>query len=307
MKAWVADEGLELHELPRPEAGPGEVLVRVRAFGMNRDDLAVDEPGGLLGTECVGEVVGPSAKFEDGDRVAVVLPPGQRGTYAEFVVVAENHVFPVDTALPWEVFGSVPQSFLTAYGVLFEAMETAEGQTVLVRGGSSALGMAAVSMLRELECCVYATTRKTEKVAPMTSGGVDHVLVDDGSGIAERLRATERYGVHGVVELVGHRAAIEDSLRCARRKGYVGLVGSLGVESDPLELPWMPSTVRLTRYSSEALETGFATPVLQNIVDKVEAGVYRSNLFKSFGFHDVRDAHALMSASGAVGKIVVTL
>ena len=326
MKAWMVEGGaLRGVELPRPEPREGEVLVRVRAFGVEAVDLhaahvatntAADTAADTVmnaatntvrpGAECVGEVVAGAGRFAPGDRVAVVLSsydaPASLGTWAEYVSVPAAHVFPIDSALPWDVFGALPRTFLTAYGVLFEAMETEEGQTIVVRGGGSALGMAAVAMLRELECRVYVSTHEPGKVEALERAGVHHVVLDDGGSVAAKVREREPLGVHGVVELVGTRETIADSLRCTRRKGFVGIVGA-----QVAELPRIPSTVRLTRYSSDALEAGFATPVLQNLVDKVEAGVYRAPLATTFGFAELPRAVDALSQAHSLGKVVVTL
>ena len=153
-------------------------------------------------------------------------------------------------------------------------------------------------------CTVFATTRKEAKVPILKAAGVDHVLIDKGS-VKEQIKAIIPEGVNGVVELVGIEKTIMDCLQATAPKGTVGMVGFLGDSWDYKFFPWMPSTVKLTLYSSETLNTETATPALQTIVDRVADGSYKTNIHQVFDFESLPMAHDIMEKNLASGKLVV--
>ncbi len=176
-------EVLELREVPDPEPRPGWVLIRVRAFGINRSELytrqghsgdAVPFPR-VLGIECVGEVVSaPDNDLVEGQTVAAAMGQMGRqydGGYAGYTLVPRSQVYPVDSALPWHELGAIPETFLTAWGVIVEAMEVEQGHTVLVRSGTSSAGMAATTIVKDLGCTVLATTRQEAKREGLRANG----------------------------------------------------------------------------------------------------------------------------------------
>ncbi|MEO0470960.1 MAG: zinc-binding dehydrogenase [Bacteroidota bacterium] len=321
MKAWLLEsyggpEVLRLTELPDPQPREGWILIDIKAFGLNRSELYTRQghsgPEVTLprvpGIECVGVVVdGGGTDLQVGQKVAAAMGfMGRKhdGGYAQKTVLPRANVFPIDTDLDWTDFGAIPETYLTAWGVMMEAVGLQTGQTVLLRGGTSSVGMACTSIAKDLGCTVLATTRKEAKRQYMLDAGVDHVIIDHGS-VREEVLDIVPEGVHGVVELVGRETTIKDSLLCARPKGCVGLVGFLGNEWGYEFFPWMPSTVKLTMYSSETLTKEYATPVLQKIVDKVAAGAYQSNVFHAFAFEELQVAHRMMEENRAAGKLVI--
>ena len=227
------------------------------------------------------------------------------GGYAEMTLIPRSNVFPVNTELDWTSFGAIPETYLTAWGVI-DAIDLKNGDPLLVRGGTSSVGMACINIAKGMGCTVFATTRKEAKVARLHDAGADHVIIDDGY-VSESLRELLPEGVAGVTELVGREVTIKDSLGCCRPKGCVGLVGFLGNEWGYEFFPWMPSTVKLTMYTSETLHTDIATPILQSIIDKVQGGSYSPNIFRNFSFEELPDAHAMMEANKAAGKLVITV
>ncbi|HSH03793.1 MAG TPA: zinc-binding dehydrogenase [Anaerolineae bacterium] len=323
MKAYVIREPgsvavLGLEEVPMPVVKPGWVLIKVKAFGLNRAEImtrqghsgeAVAWPR-VIGIECVGEVADASdSDLEVGQKVATAMGGlGRRhdGSYAEYVLVPSEQVMPVETTLSWAELGALPEMYLTAWGVVHEAMGITAGQTVLVRAGTSSVGRAVIDILKDMGCMVIATTRQTEKRELLFEAGADRVLVT-AVETGESLRRIVPAGVHGVVELVGTRETIMDSLEACGTRGIVGLVGFLGYEWDYDWFPWMPSTVRLTRYDSETVTGGWGTAVLRRVIERVEAGRYKTNLFRTFAFDELPEAHQLMEANEASGKLVVLL
>lgn len=323
MKAYVIHEpgsieALQFEEIPTPKVKPGWVLLRVKAFGLNRAEImtrqghsgeAVPWPR-VIGIECVGEVADPGdSGLQVGQKVATAmggLGRSHDGSYAEYALVPATQVMPIATTLSWEDFGALPEMYLTAWGVVREAMDIQPGQTVLVRAATSSVGRAAIDILKDMDCTVIATTRKEAKRDILLEARADHVLVTLVE-TAVSIRDIVPDGVHGVVELVGTQETIMDSLNACTKRGIVGIVGFLGYEWDYDWFPWMPSTVRLTRYSSETVTGKWGTAVLQEVVRRVETGRYRTNRFQTFPFSELHAAHRMMEENRATGKLVVTL
>ena len=310
-------EVLQVEEIPRPEPRAGWVRIRVRAFGLNRSELFTRQghsPGvrfpRVLGIECVGVV---------DDAGGTGLPPGQTvaalmgemgraydGGYAEYTLVPRERVLPVETDLPWDVLAALPETWLTAWGSLVEAMEVQPGQTLLVRGGTSSVGMAAASLAKHLGLRVIATTRDPAKADALFENGVDDVLTDTGR-IADEVRRRVPGGVDGLLELVG-TVTLLDSLRAVRPGGVVCNTGILGNAwaMDRFEpLVDIPSTVKLTTYGSGTTSAERSTAALQEIADGVAAGRYRANVARRFRFDDIAEAHRFMEENRGSGKLVV--
>lgn len=264
----------------------------------------------VIGIECVGEVADPSdSGLQVGQKVATAmggLGRSHDGSYAEYTLVPSSQVMPVETSLSWADLGALPETYLTAWGVVREAMDIQPGQMVMVRAGTSSVGRAAIDILRDMNCTVIATTRKETKREALLAAGADHVLVTQVE-TAQAVREIAPDGVNGVVELVGTRDAIMDSLQACGTRGIVGIVGFLGYEWDYDWFPWMPSTVRLTLYSSETVTGAWGTPILQEIANRVEQGRYQTNLYQVFSFSDLHAAHMMMEENRASGKLVVVV
>ncbi|WP_353573316.1 zinc-binding dehydrogenase [Candidatus Albibeggiatoa sp. nov. BB20] len=321
MRAYVISragdpEVLELREVPDPKPKKGWVLIQVKGFGLNRSELytrqgysgnAVSFPR-ILGIECVGEVLDAGeTDLVIGQKVAAAMGDMGRkhdGGYAEMAVLPRSHIYPVHTTLAWEQLAALPETYLTAWGVVNETIAFQHGQQALIRGGSSALGLAAMNILQDLGVRVFATTRSEAKAEKLIQAGVDEVILDSGA-IAREVRTKTDGGVDGVVEVVGLPKTIKDSLLCCRKRGVVGMVGFLGNDWNYNFFPWMPSTVRLSFYSSETLEKNYATPVLQQIIQKVELGTYKTNIDRVFDFEELHEAHQIMENNQASGKLVV--
>ncbi|MBC7870478.1 MAG: zinc-binding dehydrogenase [Chitinophagaceae bacterium] len=320
MRAVVAEkpgspEILQIKEIPQPEPREGWVLIHVKAFGLNRSEMysrqghsgdAVTFPR-VFGIECVGQVVAaPGSDLQPGQTVAAAMGSMGRkydGGYAEYALIPRSQVMPIETTLSWTDLAAIPETYITAWGVLMEAIDVEAGQTILVRGGTSSVGRAVIDMLKDMDCTVITTTRSQQKKAILEAAGADHIIVADGD-IAQQVRAIVPQGVDGVVELVGSYSAIMDSLSATRRRGVVSLVGFLGNEWD-YGFAWMPSTVRLTLYTSEEVENTYYTPILQEIVKRVEAGRYHPNIDRVFQLEEIVEAHRIMENNQAAGKLVV--
>jgi len=322
MKAYVVskpgnEKVLELKNIDTPKPIQDWVLIKVKAFGLNRSELytrqghsgsAVPFPR-VLGIECVGEVVeAPGLDLQPGQKVACVMGGMGRkynGSYAEYTVIPVTQVMPINTTLDWATFAAIPETYLTAYGSIMESMKVKSDQTVLVRGGTSSVGMAAISILKDIGAHIIATTRKTERTEALLKAGADYVIIDDGI-IAEKVKEIVPNGVDSILELVGSRKSLADSFKLVKDDGIVCCTGILGNEWD-FELPNRNKNIKYTSYSTEKLKATTHTPVLQKIINKVEAGKYQPNIYKVFDFEDVVEAHRTMEQNKAIGKIVISI
>jgi len=312
-------EVLRIEEVPRPEARAGWVRIRVRAFGLNRSELFTRQghsPGvrfpRVLGIEAVGVVDDPGGTdLESGQTVAALMGGMGRdfdGGYAEYTSVPRERVLPVRTELPYDVLAALPETYLTAWGSLVEAMEVQPGRTLLIRGGTSSVGMAAASLAREMGLRVIATTRDPEKTAALLENGADDVLIDTGR-IADEVARRLPQGVEYLLELVG-AVTLLDSLRSVTPGGIVcntGILGNVWIldRFEPLED--IPSGVKLTTYGSSTTSASRSTAALQAIVDGVAGGRVRVSLDRRFAFDEIVDAHRYMESNRGSGKLVVVV
>ncbi|MBV9003902.1 MAG: zinc-binding dehydrogenase, partial [Solirubrobacterales bacterium] len=232
---------LRLEERPVPSARPGWVLVRVRAFGLNRAELITRSGGSgdavkfprVIGIECVGEVVdAPAGEVQPGQTVIAAMGDMGRafdGGYEEFAVLPATNVIPVRTTLDWATLGAIPETFGTAWGSL-EKLALQTGDSLLVHGGSSSVGMAAITLAKDRGLTVFATTRQESKRQAVAANGADRVLIDEGT-IGGQVREDAPDGVAGLYELVGARALL-DSLHAVAPGGRACIAGYLEDEWD---------------------------------------------------------------------------
>jgi NADPH:quinone reductase-like Zn-dependent oxidoreductase len=233
------------------------------------------------------------------------------GSYAEYTNVPRTNVVPIETGLSWEVLAAIPESYSTAWSCLFGNLALQPGQTLVIRGATSALGQAALNIAAHADARVIATTRKEDRFPTLEKLGAKHALLE-GPGLSSRVREIHPQGVDAVLDLVGNSVVLE-SLTLARPGGRVceaGWLGGLKPISSFNPMLQMPSGVHYSLFGSFV----FGTPQfplsdipLQTIVDRVSAGTYKARPVKVFAFHEIREAHRLMESSGANGKIVVSL
>jgi NADPH:quinone reductase-like Zn-dependent oxidoreductase len=309
-------EALRVQDLPMPEPREGWVRIRVEAFGLNRSELhlrlglseGVTFPR-VPGIECAGVVdVASGTSFRPGQQVVAMMGDMGRtydGGYAEYTLVPASNVIPIATHLPWEVVGAIPEMLQTAYGSLTVGLDLQPGQTLLVRGGTTSVGLAAAAIAREIGATVLATTRQPERLARLDARGIDHPILDTGE-IAARVREIVPGGVDATLELVG-APTLRDSLRATRVHGTVcfsGLVSNQWVVPDFYPIGYIPSGVRLTGYGGEASD--LPADVLQRFLDLTAAGRFSPPIHRVYeGLEQVAEAHQVMEDNQAVGKLVV--
>lgn len=321
MKAVVVkkaggSEVLELREdWTRPTSVPGRVLIRVKAFGVNRGELftrlghspTVSFPR-VLGIECAGLVeTAPGTGFQKGDTVVATTGGMGRmydGSYAEFVSVPSENVHKVKTSLSWVELASIPESFHTAWGVLNRALDITKDQTILIRGGASSVGLVAANYASLMGVRIISTTRNEKKIEKLLEFGAQEVLIDTGR-IQEQIKELVPKGVDGVFDLVGTRV-LDDTFGCIRNGGILCIVGMLGGQwtidqFSPGSI--IPSTTKLTHFSSTS--TPLSATALQDYLAGLEQDKYKIPLDRVFQLNEIQEAHDYMESNTAFGKIVV--
>ncbi|MDP9220800.1 MAG: zinc-binding alcohol dehydrogenase family protein [Actinomycetota bacterium] len=321
MRAVVLDapgppEALTIRELPRPTPGPGWVLIQVKAFGLNRSELhtrlglaqGVTFPR-VLGIEATGVVAAcPGGEFAIGQQVMAMMGGMGRtfdGGYAEYTCVPAAQLIAFSSALEWATLGAIPEMLQTAYGSLTVGLDAQPGQSILIRGGTSSVGLAAAILAKRRGMTVLATTRNPAKAPALTGVGVDHVLVDDGV-VADQVRSILPDGVDTALELIG-TPTLPDTLRSVRVHGVVCFTGMLSNEwtvRDFYPIDYLPRGVRLSAYHGDASDLPPA--VLQDFLDAVAAGSATVPIARVYDFTQIVEAHADLEAGSGSGKLVVS-
>jgi NADPH:quinone reductase-like Zn-dependent oxidoreductase len=192
----------------------------------------------------------------------------------------------------------------TAWGSLNSALCVAAGQSLLIRGGTTSVGLAATVLAKRQGITVAATTRKAHRESMLKDNGADHVFIDNGE-IANDVHRVFPDGVDKILELVGTTTLL-DSLQCVARFGSVCMTGMVGNawELDQFSpMGAIPSTVNLTTYSGGSQD--FIDTPLQTVVNEVEAGRMKPRIGRVFQLHEIVEAHRCMEDNAAGGKIVV--
>lgn len=310
-------ESLAIEDLAIPRERAGWARIRVEAFGLNRSELHVRL--GLAegvtfprvpGLECAGVIdwAPPDSGLVVGQKVVALMGGMGRvfdGGYAEYTSVPLSQIIPIDTDLPWEVVGALPEMLQTAYGSLTTGLDLEKGQSLLIRGGTSSVGLAATALAKDLGAVVMATTRRPERAEHLARHGVDHPLVDDGR-VADAVRKILPNGVDAGLELVG-TPTLRDTLHAVRVHGTVCFTGMLSNEwtvKDFYPIDFIPTGVRLTAYSGGAAD--LPADVFQRQLDAIAAGRMQVAIHRVYdGLDRIREAHAAMESNTAIGKLVV--
>ena len=287
MKAWNirkagGAEQFQLEDVETPSPREGWALIRIRAFGLNRsewftrtgDSPTVQFPR-VLGIECVGEIVDAGGlDLDPGTTVAAIMGGMGRqfdGSYAEYTLVPHECVFAIRTKLPGEKLAVLPEMLQATHRLLVVGLEIERAKSLLIRGGTSSIGMAALALAKHAGLKVGTSTRGPGKIDELKAAGTDEVWIDNGE-IHQLIEEERGEPYDRVLELIGVSTLL-DSLHCVGRGGIVCMTGILCGEwvlNDFHPMGDIPTAVKLTSYSGEAEDL---TPAqLQGYIGLVEKG-----------------------------------
>ena len=312
-------EVLELQTVPDPTPIDGHVLIKVKALGLNQAETyfrsgAWGDVARISGIECVGTVItDPGGTYTTGTKVIALMGGMGRdinGSYAEMVNVPVSNVVAVKSSLTWEQLAAIPETYATAWACLTRNLDLQPGQTLLVRGATSALGRAVMNLAVDMGATVIGTTRSPENFGVISEHGA--TPMQDKPDLCGQILATSG-PVDAVLDIVGNTTLV-DSLAMIRNDGRLCLVGFLG-GGDPVQdfdpLMHMPSGVQFSFFGSAFVFGTKAFPLdiipFQSFIDAVQEGKFDAEPSQVFALPDMAKAHALIEASGAGGKLVVTI
>jgi NADPH:quinone reductase len=309
--ATIVDQSLEVREHPDPEPGAGEVLVRVRAAGLNGADILQRKggypappgaPADIPGLELAGEVagLGPGARrFAEGDRIMAIVAGGGQ---AELAVVHERQLMPVPGDLPWEQAGGLPEVFTTAHDAIFTQGGLRPGERLLVHGAAGGVGTAAVQLGRMAGAWVTATVRNADLRSEVEELGASAVLDPEGF---------EEHGPFDVVlELVGAPNLPADlkALGTGGRIVVIGVGAGFKAEVNLLAMMGKRATLRASTLRARPLEEKALTArrLEAEVLPHFETGALSVPVADTFALDDVAAAYDRFAAGGKLGKVVLT-
>jgi NADPH:quinone reductase len=316
LERFGGPDSLVYTDLPEPEPMPGHVVIEIKAFGINHAEMHMRrgewaEAAKVIGIECVGLVKScPGGEFPVGAKVAALMGGLGRtinGSYAEYTRVRASNVALIESDLPWAELAAIPETYATAWTCLFRNLEIARGQMLVIRGAASSFGQAALNMAVNAGVRVIATTRGRERVALLEQLGAERVETE-APDLSHRIAEAKK--LDAVLDLVGN-STILDSLDMLRRGGRACLAGWLGglapiANFNPLLQ--MASGVYLTFFGSFVFgipQFPLSDVPLQKIAEQVAAGRLKAKPTRVFRFEEIREAHRVMEANEAGGKMVV--
>ncbi|WP_406814034.1 zinc-binding dehydrogenase [Mycobacterium sp. M23085] len=311
-------DSLVYTDIPKPLPKDGEVVIAVKGFGINHAEIHMRrgewaEAAEVSGIECVGVVDScPGGEFPVGAKVVALMGGLGRtinGSYAEYTRVRAANVALIESDLPWSQLAALPETYATAWTCLYRNLKLTAGQTLVIRGATSALGQAALKMAVITGATVIATARSRERFGMLEELGATRVEVERGD-LAAHIAEANR--IDAVLDLVGN-STILDSLDMLRRGGTACLAGWLG------GLAPIGDFNPLARMASGVSFSFFASPVFGNpgfpvsdvpfgeIAQQIADGTLHAAPARVFSFDDIREAHRVAETGEAPGKLVVVM
>ncbi|MEO8155957.1 MAG: NAD(P)H-quinone oxidoreductase [Rhizobacter sp.] len=315
-------EVLRPAELPAPVAGAGELLIRVAASGVNRPDVLQRKghypvpPGAseLPGLEVAGSIVEgdrealASAGLKLGDRVCALVAGGG---YAELCVAPIGQCLPVPAGLSDIEAASLPETFFTVWSNVFDRARLQPGETLLVQGGTSGIGVTAIQLAKAWGATVIATAGSDEKCAACVALGADHAInYRSQDFVAEVMRITAKRGVNVVLDMVAGPYVARE-LACMADDGRLVMIAVQGgVEAEIDAGVVMRKRLTITGSTLRPRPVAFKTAIAQSLRRQVwpwlEAGKVKPVIFKVFAAEQAAQSHMLMESNQHIGKLVLT-
>lgn len=315
--AHAGDRPLELADAPVPRPGPAEILIRVRAAGVNRPDLIQrvglypPPPGAseTLGLEVAGEVVdkGPEVRrWKEGDLVAALLPGGG---YAEYAVAHEGSALPIPAGLSLEEAAALPEAVCTVWANVFESGALKHGETLLVHGGASGIGTTAIQMAKAHGARVIVTAGEDAKCKLCEKLGADHAI----NYRSDDFEVVVRYlgGADVVLDMVGgpyvqkNLNILTDGGRCV----MIAFLKGAQVELNLMRLMLKRLTMTGSTLRSRSIEekARIAGEVERRVWPWIESGKLKPVIDSTFPFAEAEQAHARLQSGKHAGKVVLTM
>jgi NADPH:quinone reductase len=313
-------EVLRLAKRPVPSPKPHEILVKVAAAGVNRPDVlqrsgnypVPPDASDLPGLEVAGEVVAVGASvgtWKTGDKVCALV---HGGGYAEYCVAPEVQALPVPKSLSMVDAASLPETFFTVWGNVYERGRLAPGESLLVQGGSSGIGVTAIQMARATGNRVFATAGSDEKCAACVRLGAEKAVnYKTQDFVAEIKSATGGKGVDVILDMVGGDY-VPRELKILADEGRLVFIAFLRGHKTELDInELMRRRLTVTGSTLRPRSVEFKGYLARNLRDKiwplVEAGRIRPEVYRTFPLGEAAAAHRLMESSQHIGKIVLTV
>jgi NADPH:quinone reductase len=311
---------LKVVERPTPSPGPGEVLIRVRAAGVNRPDVAQRKgkyppPKGasrdIPGLEVAGEVaeVGEGVPFKVGDKVCALV---SGAGYAEFCVVPEGQCLPIPGELNFVEAASLPETFFTVWSNVFDRVKLKRGEKFLVHGGSSGIGVTAIQLVKAWGCTVYTTAGTDEKCLFCEALGADKAINYKRHNFRDRIKElTNQQGVDVILDMVGGPYT-SDNLDILAEDGRLVLINFMQGDEANIKLSQvMRKRLTITGSTLRPRDNAFKAAIAKNLREHVwpmiEEGKIKPVIYTTFTLEEAAAAHELMESSEHLGKIVLTV
>ncbi|MBX3653439.1 MAG: NAD(P)H-quinone oxidoreductase [Ramlibacter sp.] len=322
ISSFGAPEVLRLGERPDPVPGAGELLIRVTASGVNRPDVLQRTgnypvpPGAsdIPGLEVAGEVVGGDAQamaaagLQPGDRVCALVAGGG---YAELCVAPVEQCLPVPAGLSDVEAASLPETFFTVWSNVFDRARLQPGETLLVQGGSSGIGVTAIQMAKALGARVIVTAGSDDKCAACVALGADHAINYRTHDFVEEVRRlTAGAGVNVVLDMVAG-SYVAREIECMAEDGRIVIIAVQGgIKSEFNAGLVLRRRLTVTGSTLRPRPVAFKGAIARALRDKVwplvARGAIKPVIHSTFAAAEAAKAHALMESNQHIGKIVLT-
>lgn len=314
-------EVLSLEDRPIPTVGPNDLLIRVHAAGVNRPDVAQRKghypappgaPSDIPGLEVAGIIENAGhncSTFKIGDKVCALV---SGGGYAEYCVVPEGQCLSIPSNLSFVDAASLPETFFTVWSNVFDRGQLKPGETLLVHGGSSGIGVTAIQLAKAFDAHVYVTAGSPEKCDFCEKLGADKAINYNTEKFKEVINdLTKNKGVNVILDMIGADYT-NDNLDILAEEGRLVLISLMRGDETSIKLSKIMRK-RLTvtgstlRARDVAFKSALAKQLNKHVWPQLESGKIKPVIFKTFPLSQAAEAHALMESSKHIGKIVLTI